>query len=177
MHPQQVLCAYKWTSTACFIKRPACTVQKALWGNYAFNPKTKRIVALKPDQPNKLKPLFVQARGRTSMCTTRGRHPISSLPGLFLSSFLTGLKMLHTASACNAEGLAVACHIDFSGWPCSLRWSHFGSFMRSVILVQTSKACWAEQSRHSNLNRCAAALVHLASTAAQLLLPEHAASG
>ena len=42
-------------------KPPTCAVQKALWGNFAFNPKTKRIVALKPDQPNKLKPLFVQA--------------------------------------------------------------------------------------------------------------------
>ena len=59
----------KWMGTACDNEPRICALQKALWGNFAFNPKTKRIVALKPDQPNKLKPLFVQARGCTSVYT------------------------------------------------------------------------------------------------------------
>jgi ribosome assembly protein 1 len=38
----------------------ASVLERALWGDHAFNPKTKRIVRMKPSQQGKLKPLFVQ---------------------------------------------------------------------------------------------------------------------
>lgn len=40
----------------------ASGLEQALWGDYAFQAKTKRIVRIKADQAHKLKPLFVQVR-------------------------------------------------------------------------------------------------------------------
>lgn len=47
----------------------AKALTQALWGDFAFNAKTKRIVKIKPEQQQK--PLFVQVRGET-MPTFRG---------------------------------------------------------------------------------------------------------
>ncbi|KAL0045602.1 hypothetical protein WJX82_010973 [Trebouxia sp. C0006] len=38
----------------------AAALEQALWGDYAFQAKTKRIIKIKPDQTHKHKPLFVQ---------------------------------------------------------------------------------------------------------------------
>lgn len=38
----------------------ASALEQAFWGDYAFQPKTKRIIKIKPDQAHKHKPLFVQ---------------------------------------------------------------------------------------------------------------------
>lgn len=38
----------------------AAALQRALWGDYAYQPKTKRIVRIKSDQAGRAKPLFVQ---------------------------------------------------------------------------------------------------------------------
>ena len=38
----------------------ASALKRALWGNFAFNPKTRRIVRIQGAQHAKLKPLFVQ---------------------------------------------------------------------------------------------------------------------
>lgn len=40
----------------------ASGLEQALWGDYAFQAKTKRIIKIKPDQTHKHKPLFVQVR-------------------------------------------------------------------------------------------------------------------
>ncbi len=40
----------------------ASGLEQALWGDYAFQAKTKRIIKIKPDQTRKHKPLFVQVR-------------------------------------------------------------------------------------------------------------------
>jgi len=40
----------------------AAGLEQALWGDYAFQAKTKRIIKIKPDQTHKHKPLFVQVR-------------------------------------------------------------------------------------------------------------------
>ena len=39
----------------------ASSLEQAFWGDFAFQPKTKRIIRIKPDQAHKYKPLFVQA--------------------------------------------------------------------------------------------------------------------
>lgn len=38
----------------------ASALNRALWGDYAYQPKTKRIVRIKSDQYGRAKPLFVQ---------------------------------------------------------------------------------------------------------------------
>jgi ribosome assembly protein 1 len=38
----------------------AASLQRALWGDYAYQPKTKRIVRIKASQQGRMKPLFVQ---------------------------------------------------------------------------------------------------------------------
>ena len=38
----------------------AAALQKAMWGEYAYQAKTKRIVRIKGDQQGRAKPLFVQ---------------------------------------------------------------------------------------------------------------------
>ena len=38
----------------------AAALQRALWGEFAYQPKTKRIVRIKADQQGRAKPLFVQ---------------------------------------------------------------------------------------------------------------------
>lgn len=38
----------------------AAALERALWGDYAYQPKTKRIVRIKQDQYGRAKPLFVQ---------------------------------------------------------------------------------------------------------------------
>ena len=40
----------------------ASGLEQALWGDYAFQAKTKRIIKIKPDQTHKHKPLFVQVK-------------------------------------------------------------------------------------------------------------------
>lgn len=42
-------------------------LQQALWGEYAFQAKTKRIIRIKADQAHKLKPLFVQVQNHCSI--------------------------------------------------------------------------------------------------------------
>lgn len=44
----------------------ASGLEQALWGDYAFQAKTKRIIRIKPDQTHKHKPLFVQVPGLIS---------------------------------------------------------------------------------------------------------------
>lgn len=38
----------------------AAALERALWGDYAYQPKSKRIVRIKQEQYGSLKPLFVQ---------------------------------------------------------------------------------------------------------------------
>lgn len=38
----------------------AAALQRALWGEYAYSAKTKRIMRIKADQQGRAKPLFVQ---------------------------------------------------------------------------------------------------------------------
>ena len=38
----------------------AATLQRALWGEYAYQPKSKRIVRIRGEQQGRLRPLFVQ---------------------------------------------------------------------------------------------------------------------
>ena len=42
---------------------------RAMWGDFAYQAKSKRIVRIRPEQHSKAKPLFVQARS-TTVCAT-----------------------------------------------------------------------------------------------------------
>lgn len=48
----------------------ADTLTQAMWGDFAFNAKTKRIIKIKPEQQHKLTPLFVQVR----LCLRKQTH-------------------------------------------------------------------------------------------------------
>jgi ribosome assembly protein 1 len=53
----------------------AGVLDRALWGDYAFNPRTKRIIRIKASQQDKLKPLFVQVPVTSPPPFSQHPHP------------------------------------------------------------------------------------------------------
>lgn len=85
----------------------ASSLEQAFWGDFAFQPKTKRIIKFKSDQAHKHKPLFVQACLQAGILLTIKRCMI-----------ISGQKlMLAFASCCATKNLLlVATSVHHVHW-------------------------------------------------------------
>ena len=96
-------------------------LERAMWGDFAFQAKARRIVRIRPEQQGRAKPLFVQARRAP-------RAPLPRCPVL-RGRQLTVLSCYPCSSRCCATGgarLTVCCCGPCDSW----RWTRCGARTR-----------------------------------------------